>query len=266
MKTVMLSIDFDFFSREDCDWDWGHDETATEIFSSTIWPLRYSQIDLYEETAQRHAGLRSWRLVDWLKKNGFIWRTREIHTRGGLIFAVADSHKHAYEWYLRRPADFIINIDAHHDLYSTSKERDLHCGNWVGHALLHRRAPKVAVTLYPAWRREIIDPEPEPEWNAVSFIYDEFGQWVYAGEPLVVTSVFLCRSPVWLPPHHDEDFLALVREISERMEVNPELVGGDLELRPYPTREEAAALRAQYQHQREELNRTFEELRQRGIR
>jgi hypothetical protein len=47
---VDLSIDFDFFIKEDPMWDFGHNESILFLNFSPLWQIRYADYDLVKET------------------------------------------------------------------------------------------------------------------------------------------------------------------------------------------------------------------------
>lgn len=238
MTKTLLSVDWDFFSREDPMWDFGHSE-QNPVFAKVAWIARYnSGLDLYAETDHKFAGLAPDGVIDRLVANGM------ADVTGPVSLTVADSHAHAFDWWKdnRDGVEHIISLDAHHDVYNEDGEVD--CANWLFHAL--RQNPNLRATIvYPRWREEF--PEDFPENSSVSdqvttVFVDE---WTTEGD-FDVTGVFVARSPAWTPPHHDDAFGQFVRGLwSHFGGEDITAPAGSLPSRWAPTREEAAALVAQ---------------------
>lgn len=213
-ERAMLTIDFDYFCREKVIWDWGHSEAGERlgIFVKTIWPIRYMNLKLYEETDLSYADFKPYEL--WMKL-----RERGIkvgkHTRLG----VAESHEMAYKFFLDTIDDVavIYNFDAHHDLYSTHA---LDCGNWAYHLakeVKKRTGEKLKVVwVYPQWVGiEWFDKLPIDDVKLPRGVkrYVDFEYMTYDDIPKKqrrVDDLFVCRSGAWVPPHHDQAFLDML--------------------------------------------------------
>lgn len=226
---VWLSIDWDFFVREDPKWDWGHAESP--IFQSLAWEIRVADFlqsgrNLHEEMTLRHAS----------PKPGAFWRRLlELGYRFDKVkaFVVADSHRWAYWIFDRKnglgPAPDktrLVHFDAHHDLvynvkrFSDNKRnKDAACDDW--HMLTILNNPKLrSLVVYPLWKglhdwkRTLGSweghrmPEAREVYRLITKWVD-FGVWddarvaEAAGQ---VEVVFLCRSGGWTPPWHDQAF------------------------------------------------------------
>lgn len=204
---VDLSIDFDFWCREDYRWDWGHGTRHSPLIDNTLWEFRYRHMGaqaLANETDPRtHADFPPDQLLTQLRFRGLDVR------RGYLQLHIADSHEHIMDVLTASPdPGLVINIDAHHDSYSSSSE-ELNCGNWVSHYAKLRQKPRLW-HVYPKWqnkpgeelyhaKRLVRMPWSEP-WN------------LPAGAQL--RYVFLCRSRQWVPPHLDNEFIAMARALA----------------------------------------------------
>lgn len=226
---VWLSIDWDFFVRENPAWDWGHGES--EVFLGFAWEVRVANFlatgkDLRKEMSLRHAD----------PKPGAFWnRLLELGYRFDNVkaFVVADSHKWAY-WLFDRahgsgPAlekTRLLHFDAHHDLVynvksftANKKAQTAACDDWHMMTLLKNRLLKSFV-VYPPWKglydwtKTIGSWEkhrmPEArELHRLITKFVDFGVW---GDPRLadtagqVEVVFICRSGGWTPPWHDRAF------------------------------------------------------------
>lgn len=233
---LVLSIDFDFFPWNggmahgvDCGtsdartnpflYDWGHSEAHPPALLDALWLVRraaFSRAGTSIEAASAIDPERGCTPID-----EFVATLRS--TIGGLS-ALGNapaylSESHAWGFPIvashARPANLVVNFDAHHDLgygpevKDEAKRGSATCGSWLFH-VLDRGFAKRAIVVYPDWR----DREPhEAEWirrirDRVDFV--TWSAWRRRG-PLVgtVTAVHLARSGSWVPPHHDAEFLRL---------------------------------------------------------
>lgn len=234
---VDLSIDFDFFVREDPMWDFGHSEIEDQraLFTYMAWSWRYQQTDLYRETdLAKHADFQPSQIVSELASRGI--DLSRVSTVG-----YADSHALAYPFFTHRKkvADRIISLDAHHDVYGPPTAKP-NCGNWVHH--VRNASPKTEIEwIWPQWKAEWIADEvpkgglpiPMRSWGLVQ-----------ETPPVKIRDIMVCRSGAWVPPHLDEAFrdmllaLCVAARTSRPLEAFYE--------RKAPTLEEADAQRAEY--------------------
>ena len=259
-QSVLLSVDFDFFSREDPAWDWGHSEPSpneprdshAHLYAAMVWMMgRYSmthmltgkRVDLFEETDPKHAGLLPEDFVTTIDAAGLRW-----YDVDNVPLWVADSHRHGLLAVRRSRPTHVLSFDAHHDMYVElagrpelrQKNLPLNCGNWLALAM-EQDQNLTATIVYPAWRREFEDapiPAHLADRTRVAFI-DEWEQDPDVG---TVSGALLCRSPVWLPPHHDDAFVALVYDLADAFRGPVDMPDGELARRRAPTREEADAM------------------------
>lgn len=262
MPVFDLSIDMDFFCREDPAWDWGHNETDS-IFTSWIWPLRYGDRLLHDECDPRvHCDFTPDLLTWKLYKRGIDFAEHASKRQVGY----AASHKHAFDFFTRfDPPDMLVNLDAHHDCWPY-KSGDPHCGNWIP-ALQQAWGPKTQILQqYPKWKDPDLDgpvhtlhedvpeqykPSKKGNYNPVAP-----GKWADNKWPknMQLRHVFLCLSPVWVPPHFDRDFIRLVGEFGELSESDL------IELAPIPDRTTVTMTRDEayeYYQQHQTLLRDF---------
>jgi hypothetical protein len=198
-----LSIDFDFWSREEVAWDWGHREDKEGMFAGLAWLTRYWSQDLHRECSFRHADFHPRHLLRELRARGT--------TFGPGMLGVADSHAHAYTFFTRRWRDdglpgLVIQLDAHHDCWP--RGRALHCGNWV--TRLKWTFPQMRMAqVYPRWKDLTLDGRPVCAIDSSKWEDTDPALW-----QVQVRHIFLCRSPVWVPPHHDDEFGRLVNRLA----------------------------------------------------
>jgi len=212
---IYLSVDFDYFSREEEEWDWGHNETPT--FEDIAW---YTRVRWYDDTSlERFAKPHPSNFWSTLQQLGYTFDDCRS-------FTVANSHMWAAHDFLNvSPGDMIINFDAHHDMgysdWATLNSKWLRrnrvdCSNWLL-LLLHRLSWLRAAVVYPPWKGEReLDPERPKPWLKSKTITDRFQHLVYDEERVrelagPVGGVFIAKSSAWLPPWHDEAFEEFVR-------------------------------------------------------
>ncbi len=228
---IWLSIDWDFFSREEEEWDFGHDETQT--FFDIAWTARASMFlaqgqDLREETALHHADPMPSRFFASLRRAGYRFdNVRRV--------VVADSHKWAYQVFDRRvnPGPHtstcrIVHFDAHHDLIYGGLEAQKclkadhpDCGNW--HLLTLARYDHLrSLIVYPSWKgtqewdlhRDILTGSAGFKMRRYIEAKTKVCVWPdprvekMAGD---VEMIFICRSGAWVPPWHDGAFRKFVQ-------------------------------------------------------
>lgn len=237
MDVVDLSIDFDFFVREDPLWDFGHHES---MLHQVLWPVRYRTTKLYEETELET-------FADFMPGQTLMALTnRNLHLKApgtgradqNRRIGVADSHRHALEFLDRfPPADRLISLDAHHDLFN---DNELDCSNWLAH-LMDRWQDTETTVVYPGWKEMELDGPP-----VRSIQQTRWENWNPPGGR--IRHIFLCRSGAWVPPHHDKQFLELVKLLApwgQIEELEPLLDRQDIT----PSRQEAQKAYQKFQKQ-----------------
>lgn len=256
VKVVDVSIDFDFFVREDFLWDWGHTEHPIDspmfmLFMQNIWDLRYREQNLHELTdMKKYADFKPQEIFTQLRDRGILAGDK-------MQLGISESHRDGLVHFggALSPPDMFINIDAHHDLYTEPKERGVDCGNWIT-SLYDRWKPKKDVQfvqLYPVWQKRGSDATPvDQHANAnreVEAYY--FHNWRGMKGPGVIRNIFFCRSGEWVPPHHDECFFATAALLINMARGWQEYTR--LLVRHFPTAEENAQYVEESRAQREEM-------------
>lgn len=217
---VDVSIDFDFFVRENWEWDFGHDDT--QLFASElIWDSRYATIDLHSETSQlKYADFEAKHLCSKLMD--------VLKPRGGRVhyLAWADSHSYAARFFLGNddygrpfaPAALLVNIDAHHDGWPKRMAMDEpQAENWALH--VQRSWPETQfVQCYPKWKDPSIDGESAIKDVVTFHGWSPFVKGIRSMLPsgAYLRNVFICSSQSWVPPHHDNEFVKLVLAFAKR--------------------------------------------------
>jgi hypothetical protein len=256
---IDLSIDFDFFVREDLRWDWGHHEAAEDSenwWSLNAWMARYctSSFNIFDETDPRkHADVPPTQkfFIVASQSKGLLFGNKANMWKRRL--GIAESHVHAFRFFRESstPADMVVNIDAHHDVY-TNADESLSCENWVSH--LHQEWPTTQfVQVYPKWVD--IDTQWDDEYAATIAVPLQVSTWKNFVAPFgaIVRDIFICRSGAWTPPHLDQQFIELVKCAPARAN-NIQLLDTICD-RPSPTYVE-------HQTQVEEVKKLWAELRQ----
>lgn len=201
LPTVDLSIDFDFFVREDPDWDLGHSEhpEVRGTYTDTIWDVRYLQLDLHALTDLRtYADFMPTQLQLALSTKGVALVPQALRYVG-----FADSHEYAYNLFTLHDdpvAPVVLNIDAHHDMWEPGPHPM--CANWATWLHDYKAPGSHFIHAYPSWLQDPgapVRPMEQVQWS----------KWPGLGTPHRVRRIFLCRSGAWVPPHLDPDFFAL---------------------------------------------------------
>lgn len=237
---IDLSIDFDFFVREDPFWDFGHQDN--DLFaSSLVWNSRYSTLDLYGQTNPlRYADFMPEQLVERISED--ITPIRRFHHLGW-----ADSHARATKFFLSDDVNgqpqaspgLIINIDAHHDGWDRGMAHpEPAAENWALH--LQKEWPSTQfVQCYPKWKDASLDGTSAirdvitfNSWNELAG-----GMALLKHERSYIRNIFVCSSQSWVPPHFDKDFISIVTRLAKRAIAAQELQR--IRLRKAPSREEA---------------------------
>jgi hypothetical protein len=193
---VALSIDTDFFTRENPMWDFSHNETALYM-NDMLWDIRYSQINLHKETSLRYVDLRPELLFETLIRKGFTF----LKTKVGSGW----SHKDAYRFFRKYDFDFVVNIDAHHDCGYHNFE-EVACDNWI-HFLKKAKPSLSGVWIYPKWLSDK-DINGNPIEGFINQPFNNINK--FAGEVVVV---YIAQSPAWVPPHHDNIYKELNNQV-----------------------------------------------------
>ena len=201
---VDLSIDFDFFIREEPIWDFGHRETMLFLNVNPLWILRYSQYDLVKETdIKTFADFEPFNIKLKLEEKGFkITRQTECF--------VSESHAGIVAL-KKNSSEMLISIDAHHDMFGESKGdgvvidgHKIDCGNWLNY--FHDVGLyKNALVVYPKWKNK----EDDTDDKKLKFPFPIVKWSDLPKGDYEVQRIFICRSGCWVAPHHDEEFKML---------------------------------------------------------
>ena len=242
MKNV-LSVDFDFFVRENPMWDWGHNENSG-LFGQVAWTIRYQSLKLYEECNPAiYADFKPNCLIGGLKSCGMSFADN-------IKVGIADSHIHAYNFIKDEIGKCnVINLDAHHDMFDDNENLD--CSNWA------KKLREEGILDKYFWvKPQHINENDYPDikkWGVTSNYYKRFREM--KGLELKIDAVYFCRSSVWVPPHLDEQFEEMIMVFHEFVPFQEENVKmyGSLPKREFPTKEQADKAFESYQNIMKEL-------------
>jgi hypothetical protein len=220
---ILLTIDWDFFWREDPSWDFGHRESGP-FWDTTIWQVRAvgGSMTGFDLRAEMEKGIDPkpedfWKLI---QNAGFNLKDAEL--------TVSDSHMHAAEAFIGHinECDRIVNFDAHHDIAYPQpfckdykyvrglwKKGMAEAGSWLG-LLLHVFDFNTDI-VYPSWKG-MLDGKPRiREARNVNFHVFGNGSQISGGD---VLALHIAKSPCWSPPWGDERFVSFVREAEKLTE------------------------------------------------
>lgn len=230
-KRLWLSVDFDFFVREDPSWDWGHRERP--LFRDMLWEYRAQDLMVRgldpqkEMSLERFARPKPWEFWSELERLGYDFsETSRV--------VVADSHLWAARTFVdnwpgkvQPGTRTLVHFDAHHDLaYSKDLARQcitgefVDCTSWHSYVLSYWKHLKSKI-VYPEWLG--IDEWGEHKVNVEGTKWRQeidnrvtAGTW---GDKFVARSagkvdvVFICRSGSWVPSWLDEEFVQFVKSL-----------------------------------------------------
>lgn len=256
-RKSVLSFDFDFFIREDFMWDFGHSETVN-LFQQAAWLARYTSIDLYK-------GTRIEKYADFLPEDTLMELFKAGFALGkNYTYGVADSHRHAYNFIkeFKEPVD-VYHFDAHSDMYSAN-QNVIDCGNWL-YKLIQENAVNKVTWIYPKWEEEPVGSVLTKLFELVkgdtgydisdrikACSWEDFKKRDTPLAEVPLNGIFLCRSGVWVPPHHDARFMALVKQLG--MFTKSKWIDyADVTKRTYPTEAEAIKQRVGLSKQMKQL-------------
>lgn len=224
---IWLSVDFDYFCREEEKWEFGHGEHA--LYLSLAWQIRTAQFLTHGSSLRQDMSLRYARPYPrafWRSLNKLGYRFNKVKH-----VIVADSHRWGYlilneKWLGKADGTRLVHFDAHHDLvYNVSAFKHAMetnvpgCDNWHLMTLLHH--PELqSLIVYPPWKglrdweNTVLTYEKVNATYAsdvISMLRSKTEPCVW-GDPKVaqaagdVEAIFICRSGGWVPPWHDVAF------------------------------------------------------------
>ncbi|MDE2098313.1 MAG: hypothetical protein KGL39_13755 [Patescibacteria group bacterium] len=227
----IISVDWDYFVKEDARLDWGHSENG--FFLNQAWALR--RMDFHGAIGSGETP----KVTDLTKLVPFLGNEKLVGVMGFVgqvkMVAVAESHLAILQLLDgKRGPHEIYNVDAHHDLgYNDDPGKDrsrVNCGSW-GKYLHNLGKVKSWTQCYPTWRMESAEDFPKLP-NTSQVFSDDPVLNMPRGFVGKVDALFICRSGCWVPPEYDKRFTALcesltVKPLPERSVNTGELKPGD---------------------------------------
>lgn len=247
MKTIWLTVDWDFFQEERAEWDWSHAERGA-MYSSLVWPTR-TFVNGEDIRPVTHPAKHFPPHTDfWSRLKGMDFsHTMEI--------GVADSHAVAWPYFFQQShsgvPDEVWNFDAHHDLGYTRlqelrawvREEKAEAGSWA--YLLLRKFPGLLYRhVRPTWRPLTAEPTP---WRGERSLARRVTRMAVRDfdwdEQVRVTGLFIAKSEAWSPPWNDPHFTRFLAGAEERTGLGLAIYGNDVtQERTFPTEDEVQML------------------------
>lgn len=215
--SLLLSVDWDYFSG-----------SLEHVFDSPLWgtpDLEFDRCERWRERAQSRGGSS----FEVLRHDFPLFGDPLglLRLAGVPTFAVS-SHDAAYGLLERLNCSSVINLDSHHDLFSSSGNPSrVRPGNWAGLALENNLIESYSC-LYPSWHAEVRVSEGfdiERTWSEigarawrdrVSLLRDE--TTVDMLESSSVQAILLVFSPSWSNPLYDSVFIEIARGLNATIE------------------------------------------------
>ena len=213
MKTL-LSVDWDYYSG-----------SLEHVFDSPLWGTPDLEFDRLQRWRDR-TRVRGGSSFEALRHDFPLFgNPRELLRFAGVPTFAVSSHAAAYRLLERLDCSSVINLDSHHDLFSSSGDPSrVRPGNWAGLALENGLIESYSC-IYPAWHSAVRVTEGfdlERTWSEmgartwldrVSLLHDE--GILALLEP---NFVLLILSPAWSNPLYDQAFLELAHGLNADLE------------------------------------------------
>ncbi|GGJ85847.1 arginase [Deinococcus aquiradiocola] len=212
---MLLSVDWDAWSG-----------CAEYVFDAPIWgtPDReHDRVRRWQERAERRGGPGAgW---DALQDDYPLYPGWEaLRAYAGVPAFVTLSHAQAREWLHLYPGRDVLNVDSHHDLYSSSGDpARWRPGNWAGLAL-HADLIGTYTARYPEWHEGLLVTEGHDLDRTRAEVHAALPAPLHDRVRLErrpdlppardVEAVLLVQSPSWSSPAHDRSFLDLARTLN----------------------------------------------------
>ncbi len=212
---MWLSVDWDYYAG-----------MREHVFDSPFWGTsdgEYQRHDRWLELCHTRGGTT----FECLRQDFPLYgNPLELLQFAGLPCWMMLSHQSAYSLLEQHPqSSKLINLDSHHDLYSSSGNPQItRAGNWAGHALA-RGLLSDYTCMYPQWHTQVMLTEGydlERTWQ-------EMGERFERGQVHLerqerknlslegISGIFLVQSPAWTNPLHDPIFFELCEKLQARV-------------------------------------------------
>jgi hypothetical protein len=198
------------------------------VFDSPFWGSRDTPFDRSEAWLAR-AIKRGGNSFEVLREDfGLFGNPFDLFKFAGLPCYATLTHSDAYGLLEQLQIKNVINLDSHHDLFSTSGNPDrLRPGNWAGLALEHGLISSYTC-FYPAWHENVRVTEgfdlarTHQELPArCSSLNVQLQRGLLILERSDVSAVLLVQSPAWTNPLYDALFLELCQGFNAEIITSP---------------------------------------------
>jgi hypothetical protein len=212
--STLLSVDWDYFSG-----------SLEHVFDSPLWGSPDLEFDRFERWRER-ARVRGGSSFEDLRHDFPLFgNPRDLLRFDGVpVFAVA-SHDAAFALLGTLDCSSVINLDSHHDLFSSSGDPErVRPGNWAGLALEHDLIESYSC-IYPAWHSDVRVSEGfdlDRTWSELGA--RAWGDRVFLShnesvlDSLEPNFVLLVLSPAWSNPLYDSTFFEIARGLNAQIE------------------------------------------------
>ncbi len=234
---TLLSVDWDFFSG-----------SAELVFDSPFWGTRDTDFDRHDAWKAR-ALKRGGKSFEVLKTDFPLFgQPLELLKFAGLPCYASVSHSEAYELIERLRISSVVNLDSHHDLFSSSGDpQRIRPGNWAGLALEHGLISSYTC-IYPDWHEHVRVTEGfdlsrtklelparfRGEWSeSIPYTKPILQRGMPNLEPADVSAVLLVQSPAWSNPLYDSVFFELCQGLKTEI-ISPILERGFTDISKTP--------------------------------
>ena len=210
---MLLSVDWDYFvGSADLIFDsplWG---TADTVFErGTAWSVR--------------AIKRGGSSFEVLREDfPLLVNPKPLEGLAGVPCFACVTHSDAYGLLQRLEIKKVLNLDSHHDLFSSSGDpKRVRPGNWAGLALEHG-VIDAYICRYPAWHADLrvtegsdlerTRAELPTKFSSLNLTLERGGLELPQSE---IEAVLLVQSPAWTNPLFDPDFLELCAALNAEL-------------------------------------------------
>ena len=212
--SLLLSVDWDYYSG-----------SLEHVFDSPLWGSPDLEFDRLERWRER-ARVRGGSSFEGLRQDFPLFGDpRALLRFAGVPAFIVSSHDAAYGLLETLRCSSVINLDSHHDLFSSSGDPNrVRPGNWAGLALEHGLFETYSC-IYPTWHADVRVTEgfdlerTRSELGArawrdrVSLSHD--GSVLDSLEP---SFILLVLSPSWSNPLYDPSFFEIARGLNAQIE------------------------------------------------
>jgi hypothetical protein len=209
----LLSVDWDYFSG-----------SAELVFDSPFWGTRDTDFDRSEAWVAR-ALKRGGNSFEVLQGDFPLFgQPLELLKFAGLPCYATATHSDAYGLIEDIGISSVVNLDSHHDLFSSSGDPTrVRPGNWAGLALDHGLISSYTC-IYPTWHENVRVTEgfdlSRTRLELPSRLDDfeiDLQRGILKLEPEAVSAVLLVQSPAWTNPLYDSVFFELCQGLNAQI-------------------------------------------------